>query len=179
MNKYTIWHNDKSEIYENVKAQRLEDIEEEFGQTNPELDENELWQAAHEDIYNWFMDEMNKLDINTDGEIILVGSVNDWVGKHNAYLRTNINNIGFAINRAVKSFDEDDNLEIYIEGNKLLLSQKGHDNPVNPTIAEFRILTVNFDDLPNDCINTLIDNSISIGKRCAKEYSFTTERTVS
>ena len=178
MNKHIIWHNDKNEIYENVKAQRLEDIEEEFGETNPELDENELLKATQEDIYNWFKDEIEKLDIDTDGEIILVGSVNDWVGKHNAYLRTEKNNIGLAINKAVRTFNEDDHLEIYIEGNKLLLSQKGHDNPVNPTIAEFRILTVDFDDLANDNTNTLIDNSISIGKRCAKEYSFATERTV-
>lgn len=42
--------------------------------------------------------------------------------------------------KAVSLFSEDDTIEIFVENERMKISQLGHDNPVNPSVFEFRVV---------------------------------------
>lgn len=42
--------------------------------------------------------------------------------------------------KAISKFSGDNDFEIFVEDGKMMISQLGHDNPVNPSVFEFRVV---------------------------------------
>ncbi len=157
-----IWNNDACAIYDDLKK-------------DPEyqkMNDTDLWSEAYHLVEDYLGDEVSNLNIDKDNKIILIGNVVHWNGSFSAYKILDTNNIGKALRQAISSFDGENSFEIYEEDGSLKLSQRGHDNPVSPSIIEFRVLTTDFDELDNDKPETLIANSKSLGADAAKVYGW-------
>ena len=44
------------------------------------------------------------------------------------------------LKKAVALFSENDTVEVFVEDERMKISQLGHDNPVNPSVFEFRVV---------------------------------------
>lgn len=102
--------------------------------------EEEKMDAAYEYISNALSDEVSNLDIDLEEDIFLIGVLQRWDGCGSAYADLETSNVGEAIKKAVSLFSEDDTIEIFVEDERMKISQLGHDNPVNPSVFEFRMV---------------------------------------
>lgn len=179
MNKNLVWSNDADEVYDQILKDSVV-YEELVGEPMPEdisqVDDTVIWQAAYDDVQRQFEDEQANLDIDLPGEIFLVGTIERWNGKYGAYKPLGTANIGQALSRACASFDGDNSFEIYVTGSKLILEQRGHDNPVNPSVVEFRALkNGDMDAFTASHVDTTANlkrNSLSLGKRVGEVYGW-------
>lgn len=102
--------------------------------------EEEKMDAAYEHISNALSDEAANLDIDLEEDIFLIGVLQRWDGCGSAYTNLETSNVGEAIKKAVSLFSGDDAIEIFVEDERMKISQLGHDNPVNPSVFEFRVV---------------------------------------
>lgn len=163
-------NNEKHMVWDNDVCAAFESLKEEHGD---EVPEDELWEDARDEIERSLDDETANLDIDLDRDIIMVGTMERWDKPRKAYKNTGIRNIGQAVRESTGYFGGIENsFEIYVVNNRLMLSQTGHDNPTNPSVFEFRVLTRDFDDLPDDLPDTLISNSRPLGPMVREVYGW-------
>ena len=96
--------------------------------------------AAYEHINTALNNEAYNLSIDTGANIFLIGELQRWNGRGSAYANLKTSNIGEAIKKAVALFSENDTIEVFVEDERMKISQLGHDNPVNPSVFEFRVV---------------------------------------
>lgn len=96
--------------------------------------------AAYEHINTALNDEAYNLSIDTGADIFLIGELQRWNGRGSAYANLKTSNIEEAIKKAVALFSENDTIEVFVEDERMKISQLGHDNPVNPSVFEFRVV---------------------------------------
>ena len=165
-NRHIIWHNDACLMFDDVKQDLKEDPEQKS------LTEEEIWNEVY-DLINIELDDMTQiLDITTEHKIILVGIMERWDGAKAAYKETDFNNIGQALRAATSYFNGDNTFEIYVEEDSLKISQTGHDNPVNPSVFEFRELTTDPEELEDNTVKTLLAHSKPLGDRVTEIYGW-------
>lgn len=163
----TIYSNDVTEMYDALKkeleAGTLEDGE--------DMDEDTLWDKAYEYVEEYLEDEILNLDKAPGGEIILIGTLQRWNGAYKVHKNLGTDNIGKAIPRAFGCFGGDNTFKVYIEDGRMYLSQYGHDNPVSPSIMEFRVLNkgVDYDELE---VGEIEANSFSPAPTVAEVYGW-------
>ena len=78
--------------------------------------------------------------IDLEEDIFLIGVLQRWDGCGSAYADLETSNVGEAMEKAVSLFSGDDAIEIFVEDERMKISQLGHDNPVNPSVFEFRVV---------------------------------------
>lgn len=154
-NTHIIWHNDINAFYENLYSSNMQKTKDE------QLPDEQLWQEAHAMSQEWMDNVKNRMDIELDYPIILIGTIQQWDKQYNVQKNLKTYNIGHALETAVQCFKSENEFTLYCEDNKLLLSQTGHDNPVAPSILEFRMLTCDPEDI-DTCI-PVKEQSVSIG----------------
>lgn len=165
--KNLVWNNDF------FQAQKICE-EEYFDKYNEEAEEwyfDSHSEEVYEKIETWLEDEVSNLDIDTSHQIILMGTLQRWNGPVSAYKLLS-SNIGTSLRDSLSAFDGDNSLEIYVENGSLYISQLGHDNPVNPSIFEFRELNVDYDELEDDSTESLLANSKPLGKEVSEVYGW-------
>lgn len=96
--------------------------------------------AAYEHINTALNDEAYNLSIDAGADIFLIGELQKWNGCGSAYADLETSNIGEAMKKAISKFSGDNDFEIFVEDGKMMISQLGHDNPVNPSVFEFRVV---------------------------------------
>ena len=168
--KRTIYSNDVCETYDYIKNYLEEffpDLDE-----DEEVNDDEIWSRAYDEIEIRLGDEEANLDVDTNGQIILVGTIERWNGAFPVYKLLKTQNVGEAMKEAMASFGGDNTFEIYVNEGKMYLSQTGHDNPTNPSIVEFRELTDDFDELEDDRPDTLLKKSKSLAPYACNVYGW-------
>ena len=131
MEKRMIWNND---VCSEMNALEKDGF---FAESETE---EEKMDETYEYISNALSDEAANLDIDLEEDIFLIGVLQRWDGYGSAYADLETSNIGEAIKKAVSLFSGDDAIEIFIEDERMKISQLGHDNPVNPSVFEFRVV---------------------------------------
>ena len=131
MKKRMIWNND---VYSKMNALEKDGFFEESETEEEKMNE------TYEYISNALSDEAANLDIDLEEDIFLIGVLQRWDGCDSAYADLETSNIGEAIKKAVSLFSGDDAIEIFVEDERMKISQLGHDNPVNPSVFEFRVV---------------------------------------
>ena len=126
-----IWNND---VYSKMNALEKDGF---FAESETE---EEKMNETYEYISNALSDEAANLDIDLEEDIFLIGVLQRWDGCDSAYADLETSNIGEAIKKAVSLFSGDDAIEIFVEDERMKISQLGHDNPVNPSVFEFRVV---------------------------------------
>ena len=96
--------------------------------------------AAYEHINTALNDEAYNLSLDAGADIFLIGELQKWNGCGSAYADLETSNIGEAMKKAISKFSGDNDFEIFVEDGKMMISQLGHDNPVNPSVFEFRVV---------------------------------------
>ena len=174
---HVIWNNDAVALYDDVYAEMAEErIEGDYECS--ELDENEVWERVSALVDIYLEDEIANLNIDKKNNILLIGNLQRWDGSHSAYKDLKTNNIGKALEAAVSSFEGGNTLEIGVEDGKVLIKQLGHDNPVSPSVFEFRMVKdhKSVDELvcetDDDSHKTLIANSLALSEDVAKVYGW-------
>ncbi|MBO4847013.1 MAG: hypothetical protein J5525_12085 [Lachnospiraceae bacterium] len=161
----------KREIWNNDVCERYDYVSEEY--STDDYTESQLWDIAYDDVRNDLECSQMNLDIEKNGEIFLIGTLQRWNGSVSVHKNLNTRNIGEAMDRALDCFEGDNSFEIYCEDGKMLISQTGHDNPCNPSIMEFRALKKgDFDDLDDESGNCLLKNSVALAKDCSAVYGW-------
>ena len=175
--KHMVWNNDVCEMHDEI----LKNPSDFF----PDLDEDEVtddmaWNVAYEEIENWLGDEVANLDVDKPNRIFLMGILQRWNGAYSVHKDLGTCNIGEAVKAALSCFDGDNSFEIYVEGKRLLLAQRGHDNPVNPSIFEFRVPVSEWsvDDFARNDGAYIMKNSRGLAKDVRKVYGWATRRKV-
>lgn len=167
--KHKIWDNDASKLCDIIAAEP-----EEFGLEHPS--EDEIWDAAYEEINNTLGDEVLNCNVYKPSEIFAIGTIQRWDGDHAAYKALNTRCIGEAFEKVLGSFGGDNSFEIYEEDGRLYLSQTGHDNPTNPSIIELRVCNeTTLDDLiyeHGDSTDTLMKFSEPLGQDICNVYGW-------
>lgn len=133
MKKRMIWNND---VCSEIDALEKDGFFAESEITS----EEEKMDAAYEHISNALSAEAANLDIDLKEDIFLIGVLQRWDGCGSAYTNLETSNVGEAIKKAVSLFSGDDAIEIFVEDERMKISQLGHDNPVNPSVFEFRVV---------------------------------------
>ena len=133
MKKRMIWNND---VCSEIDALEKDGFFAESEITS----EEEKMDAAYEHISNALSDEAANLDIDLKEDIFLIGVLQRWDVCGSAYTNLETSNVGEAIKKAVSLFSGDDAIEIFVEDERMKISQLGHDNPVNPSVFEFRVV---------------------------------------
>lgn len=131
MKKRMIWNND---VYSKMNALEKDGF---FAESETE---EEKMNETYEYISNALSDEATNLDIDLEEDIFLIGVLQRWDGCDSAYADLETSNIGEAIKKAVSLFSGDDAIEIFVEDERMKISQLGHDNPANPSVFEFRVV---------------------------------------
>lgn len=131
MEKRMIWNND---VCSEMNALEKDGF---FAESETE---EEKMDETYEYISNALSDEAANLDIDLEEDIFLIGVLQRWDGCDSAYADFETSNIGEAIKKAVSLFSGDDAIEIFVEDERMKISQLGHDNPVNPSVFEFRVV---------------------------------------
>lgn len=131
MKKRMIWNND---VYSKMNALEKDGF---FAESETEEEKTD---ETYEYISNALSDEAANLDIDLEEDIFLIGVLQRWDGCDSAYADLETSNIGEAIKKAVSLFSGDDAIEIFVEDERMKISQLGHDNPVNPSVFEFRVV---------------------------------------
>lgn len=137
--KQVIWNND---VFE-AKAAIQENLEDYFpGKAAEEVDEDLILERAYEEVDMRLDDEKANLNsIPVNGAIIVIGKEVRWNGAHAVCKDVKrVDNLGDALQETIDLFGGDNSFSFYYEDGSVFLSQTGHDNPVNPTILEFREL---------------------------------------
>lgn len=133
MEKRMIWNNDV--------GSEMDALEKDGFFAESEItSEEEKMDAAYEHINSVLSDEVSNLDVDLEGDIFLIGELQKWNGCDSAYADLETSNIGEAIKKAVALFSENDTIEVFVEDERMMISQLGHDNPVNPSVFEFRVV---------------------------------------
>ena len=133
MKKRMIWNND---VCSEIDALEKDGF---FAESEITSEEEKI-DAAYEHISNALSDEAANLDIDLEEDIFLIGVLQRWDGCGSAYTNLETSNVGEAIKKAVSLFSGDDAIEIFVEDERMKISQLGHDNPVNPSVFEFRVV---------------------------------------
>ena len=170
--KKVIYSNDICEVYDNIKNNQADFFPEAEDPNDEARNDDEIWSRAYKEIENRLEDEVANLDVDVNGQIILIGTIERWNGSFPAYKLLKTQNIGEALREAMTGFSGDNTFEIYVDKGKMYLSQTGHDNPTNPSIIEFRELTNNFDELENDKPDILLKNSRSLAPYACNVYGW-------
>lgn len=131
MEKRMIWNND---VCSEMNALEKDGF---FAESETE---EEKMDETYEYISNALSDEAANLDIDLEEDIFLIGEFQRWNGRGSAYANLETSNIGEAIQKAVALFSENDTIEVFVEDERMKISQLGHDNPVNPSVFEFRVV---------------------------------------
>lgn len=92
------------------------------------------------------------------------------IKKRSAYKELKTNNLGKALEEAIQSWEGDNSFEIYVEDGRMYISQRGHDNPTNPSVAEFRMLKP--DEELYDGEANLLDITEPLGKIPSEVYGW-------
>ena len=168
--KKLVWDNDVCDAYNYIK-----DNLEEYDLTDPS--DEEIWNKAYEEIDIRLGDEKMNLDIEKDGGIFLIGNYERWNGSYSVNKDLKTSNIGEALQKAISCWDGDNSFEIYVDKNRLLISQTGHDNPTNPSIMEFRVMKGydSLDEFAYDhkmSVANIKRNSLSLGDEVRKVYGW-------
>lgn len=133
MKKRMIWNNDV--------CSEIDALEKDCFFAESEItSEEEKMDAAYEYINSVLSDEVSNLDVDLEGDIFLIGELQRWNGRSSAYADLETSNIGEAMKKAISKFSGDNDFEIFVEDGKMMISQLGHDNPVNPSVFEFRVV---------------------------------------
>lgn len=133
MEKRMIWNNDV--------GSEMDALEKDGFFAESEItSEEEKMDAAYEHINTALNDEAYNLSIDAGADIFLIGELQRWNGCGSAYANLETSNIGEAIKKAVALFSENDTIEVFVEDERMMISQLGHDNPVNPSVFEFRVV---------------------------------------
>ena len=133
MEKRMIWNNDV--------GSEMDALEKDGFFAESEItSEEEKMDIAYERINSVLADEVSNLDVDLEGDIFLIGELQKWNGCGSAYADLETSNIGEAMKKAVSLFSGDDAIEIFVEDGRMKISQLGHDNPVNPSVFEFRVV---------------------------------------
>lgn len=133
MEKRMIWNNDVCSLMNALEKGGF------FAESEIKSEEEKM-DAAYEYISNALSDEVSNLDIDLEEDIFLIGVLQRWDGCGSTYADLETSNVGEAIKKAVSLFSEDDTIEIFVEDGRMKISQLGHDNPVNPSVFEFRVV---------------------------------------
>lgn len=133
MEKRMIWNND---VCSEMNALEKDDFFAESEITS----EEEKMDAAYEHINTALNDEAYNLSIDAGADIFLIGELQRWNARGSAYANLETSNIGEAIKKAVALFSENDTIEVFVEDERMMISQLGHDTPVNPSVFEFRVV---------------------------------------
>ena len=129
-----LWNSSECNMFDIIKN----DIEEFFPDcVEDEISDDMVWDLAYEEIVNDLDCLKSNLDIDVDGNLILVGTLQRWSGAYTAIKDLNTKNIGDAISIAIGAFGGDNTFNIDLEDGKLLIKQWGHDNPTSPSVFEF------------------------------------------
>ena len=131
MEKRMIWNNDVCSLMNALEKGGF------FAESETE---EEKMDETYEYISNALSDEAANLDIDLEEDIFLIGEFQRWNGRGSAYANLETSNIGEAIKKAVALFSENDTIEVFVEDERMKISQLGHDNPVNPSVFEFRVV---------------------------------------
>ena len=152
--KHMIWNND---ICAEFDALVKENVVE-------HLSEDEIWAEAAENINENLLCEVANLNIATNS-LVAVGKISRWNGTYHVYKELKARNIGRAITEVLHSFSGDNTFEVYVDGESLMISQLGHDNPTNPSIIEIREGTV--------------EDNTPVGEFASAVYGWTEEESMS
>ena len=133
MKKRMIWNNDVCSEIDTLEKDG-------FFAESKITSEEEKMDIAYERINSVLADEVSNLDVDFEGDIFLIGEFQRWNGRGSAYANLETSNIGEAIKKAVALFSENDTVEVFVEDERMKISQLGHDNPVNPSVFEFRVV---------------------------------------
>lgn len=131
--KNILWDNDVDAEFDAIAKAPIE-----FGLNDTDADAV-LWQAAQDRVDQALDDLVDQCDVDVSGEIFLIGTLQKWDSSHEVFESLDTKNLGKALCNAMLKFKGDNSFEIYLKDNHLYLSQRGQDNPVNPTIMEFRV----------------------------------------
>lgn len=142
--------------------------------------EEEIWGEAQEMNEIWFEDEVygNLRKIEFPGEIFLMGTLVRWNGAHSAYKNLETRILSEALTNAVRSFEGDNQITLYIEDGTLKIEQYGHDNPTSPSVFEFRSTAGGyeiFDYMVDECgddSDVIHKYSIPIADEICKTYGW-------
>lgn len=129
----------KRMIWNNVVYSEMNALEKDGFFAESETEEEKM-DETYEYISNALSDEAANLDMDLEEDIFLIGVLQRWDGCGSAYADLETSNIGEAIKKAVSLFSGDDAIEIFVEDERMKISQLGHDNPVNPSVFEFRVV---------------------------------------
>ena len=132
MKTHVIWENDICSIHDDILNNP------EYYDENNEIDDTWAWEYAQTQVDDDLDDQVRNLNIDKKNNIFLIGNYERWNGSYDVHKDLETNNIGEAIKKAVEN-REDGSCRVYVEGRKLLISWTGHDNPVNPSVMEFRV----------------------------------------
>ena len=170
-----IYTNDPLEYYDGA----LEELKEEEGFEDGD-DTGVIFDRAYDMVEQSLDDEVTNLDIETKGEIFLMGTMERWDGPRTAYKGLGVKNIGEAMTRAMSSFSGDNTFEIGVENGEVTITQLGHDNPTNPSRFVFREVKngMNLDDMTyenGDTPQILLDDSLSLADRVCEVYGWDTK----
>lgn len=164
MEKFELWNNDACKAYNLLKK--------EF----PDEDDDSLWDKSYGMIqYFKFKTILEVLDIFMPRNLIAVKKNESTNGFKCFYKDLETNSLARAITKVLQFNRGDNSYSLYVEDGELLISQLGHDNPVNPIIYEIRLLEKynSLDDLIDDLSDDVIDiyeNSNSIGYRVTEFF---------
>jgi len=162
-NKHVVWNNDACSAYDEIEK----DIKDGEIEVDDDLSDDQKWDMAYDRINTWFDDEMTNLDKDVKHHLIAMGTVQRWDGGRVGYKNLETNNIAEAIKTTMNSFGGDNTFEVYCDGEELIISQVGHDNPTNPSIMKIRMIK-DFDtfedmlDEHDDSFESLNANTVSI-----------------
>lgn len=169
--KHMIFNNDVCEMYSSIETEPAE-FSEADEEELLELSDDKKWDQAYEEIENWLDTEMSNLDIDVNGQILLIGKEQRWNGARSVYKVLDTKNIGQSMQDAMNCFGGDNTFEVYAEDGSMFLSQTGHDNPTTPSIIEFREMTVDFDELEDDLPATLYSHSRPLAPYACDVYGW-------
>lgn len=148
----------------------------------------DTYYEEEEDIYDEvqtlieisYDDMKTNLNVNTAHQLIAIGTLERWDKAHSAYKELKSRNVAEAIDETISSFGGDNTFHVYVEDEKLMISQTGHDNPTNPSYFEIRMLS-KYDDMYDyfddnniehtDTTQELLDNTESIGAMINKIFN--------
>ncbi len=140
MEEHLIYSNDVVSTFNDIKANLQDYFPDLSSDDYDTIDDNQIWEEAYREVETNLHDEQSNCNIELEGDIVLIGTLERWYGSRNAHKELGTTNIGKAFLKAMQSWNGDNTFAIYTKGNKLLISQTGHDNPTNPSIMEFRVL---------------------------------------
>ena len=175
--KHEVWNNDVCDMYDAIRKEPTEffpDHDEE------DITDSMMWDEAYELVDQYLGDEKMNCDINKENHIILMGTLQRWDGGRAAYKDLGTCNIGEAFQKAISAWDGDNTFHIYVEGQKLLISQTGHDNPCSPSVMEFRVLKDyhSLDDMWDCSVENMRKHSKCLGREVRDVYGWHSRRKV-